>query len=382
MKKRVFTAILFFIIALLLITAPAVAYTIKGIEREMDTADVTINGEHYVLMIDVCDANGIEWEWDSVSRKVILRKGGREAVFLIGSKYYYDGKRIKSLSEPVLMKGGFIYFPLRFARYPINRLFRPEKKKAGVPYTPKREPKKAEKITEKRYKIRKVVIDPGHGGKDPGAISKTGLREKDVVLDVSQRIKKELEKSGIDVVMTRDSDNFITLSRRAEIANKCDADLFVSIHANANRSRWMSGFEIYCLSEATDDNARALAASENSVLKYEEGSFAKHSKDLDAIVWDLRFTEHRVESIELAEFICQSVTDNLKMRNRGIKSARFYVLKYVEMPSVLVEMSYLSNKTDEKNLNKSSYKQGLAEGIASGIINYKGEYERTNGFSR
>ena len=381
MKRKIFTPILFLIIALFISTT-ASAYVIKGLEREIETVDVTINSKHYVLMIDICEANGIEWKWDSISRSIILQRGSREVIFLIGSKYYYDGEKFKGLSAPVIMKNGFIYMPRRFAKYTINRLFALDKRKSRIPDTPEKETKETKKITKKRYIIKKVIIDPGHGGKDPGAVSRTGLYEKNVVLDVSKRIKKELEKNGMDVVMTRDSDKFITLSRRAKIANDNDADLFVSIHANANRARWIRGFEVYYLSEATDDNARALAASENSVLKYEEESFAKHTKDLDAIVWDLKFTEHRVESIELADFICQGVAKNIKLKNRGIKSARFYVLKYVEMPSVLVELSYLSNKWDEKNLKKSSYKQKLAEGIASGIINYKGEYERTNGFSR
>ena len=134
--------------------------------------------------------------------------------------------------------------------------------------------------------------------------------------------------------------------------------------------------------EATDDNARALAASENSVLKYEEGSFAKHTKNLDAIVWDLKFTEQRVESIELAEFICREIKREARPKSNKVRSARFYVLRRAEMPAVLVELSSLSNRWDEKNLKKSSYRQDLAKGVASGIMSYKYEYERTNGFSK
>ncbi|MDP3789335.1 MAG: N-acetylmuramoyl-L-alanine amidase, partial [Candidatus Omnitrophota bacterium] len=106
-----------------------------------------------------------------------------------------------------------------------------------------------------------------------------------------------------------------------------------------------------------------------------------HSKDVDAIVWDLELTEDREISIELAGFICQEVSRLMGTNACSVKSARFYVLKGAEMPSVLVELSYLSNKSDERNLKNSDYRQKMAEGIASGILHYKDEYERTNGFS-
>ena len=375
MKKYLFTAILFLIIAFVASTAHA--YLLKGLEKDVDTIDITISGRRYVLLIDTCNANGIKWEWDSISRKITLRKNGGNVIFLVGSKYYYAGEKIKKLSAPIRIKDGSIYVPLRFAKYVVKRLF-PAK------IIPPAKPKKAKKPLKEKFRIiKKVVIDPGHGGKDPGAIGRTGLKEKDTVLDISRRIKKELKKNGIDVIMTRNSDRFVRLSERAKIANKNDADLFVSIHANASRSRWLRGFEVYHLSDKpTDDNARALEAAENSVLKYEEGSVAKPTKNLDAIVWDIRFTEAREESIELANFICHGVGKKLKSKRNKLRSARFYVLKGAEMPAVLVELSYLSNKWDEKNLKKSSYKQKLAEGIVAGIMSFKNEYERTNGFSR
>jgi N-acetylmuramoyl-L-alanine amidase len=303
---------------------------------------------------------------------------------IVYPEYYYDDKT-KRLSAPVLIKNGNIYIPLRYAKYKMKPLFNLGGKSPRIittRTTSERRTKKTESSLERKYRIEKVVIDPGHGGKDPGAVSKTRLYEKNVVLNVSRRIKKELEKRGIDVIMTRDSDRFIPLSQRMHIANKSAADLFISIHANANRASWLRGFEVYYLSEATDDNARASAASENSVLKYEQDSLAKHTKDLDAIIWDLQFTEDREESIELAGFIRQEVRKSVRPKRNKIKSARFYVLKGAEMPAVLIELGYLSNRQDEKNLKKSSYRKKLAEGIAAGIENYKYEYEKENGFSR
>ena len=388
MKKIILMAILFLIVTFIATTA--FAYFIRGLEKEVDAIDVRINGRHYVLLTDICRAHGIEWEWDSISRKIFLRKSGREVALLVGSKYYYDGKKIKRLDLPVRMKSGSVWVPVRFAKYTVKRLFKLGKRPSPIPTSkafpppkrPKAEKPAAKRPLEKKFEIKKIVIDAGHGGKDPGAIGRTGLYEKHVVLDVSRRIKKELEKNGIDVIMTRNSDKFISLGGRTKIANKNNADLFVSIHANANRRRWIRGFEVYYLSEATDDNARALAVAENSVLKYEEESFGKHTKDLDAIVWDLTLSENREESIELAGFICQGVGKKARPKKNSIRSARFYVLKGAEMPAVLVELSYLSNKYDERNLKKSSYKQKLAKGIADGILVFKSEYERKNGFSQ
>ncbi|MBN1872580.1 MAG: N-acetylmuramoyl-L-alanine amidase [Candidatus Omnitrophica bacterium] len=360
-------------------------YVINGSQEKVDTPVVKIDGKSYVLLVDLCKAYGLEWVWDSVSRRILLKKNGISIDFLSGSKYYYAGGNVKTLRYPLEIENGNLYIPLYFAKGDIERLFKIKKSRSAPPV--KREAIREEKkdnvspSSKKRYGIKRVVLDPGHGGRDPGAIGRTGLYEKHVALDVSKRIKKELERKGLEVILTRDTDKFVTLQGRTDIANKADANLFVSIHANANKKRWVKGFEVYYLSEATDDCARALAASENSVLEYEDESFGRHTKELDAIVWDLRLTENREESIELAGYICREVSEKVDIDSNSVKCARFYVLKGAEMPAVLVELSYLSNAREEKNLKSDSYKQKLAEGIAQGIMDYKDEYERTNGFS-
>ncbi|MBU4376931.1 MAG: N-acetylmuramoyl-L-alanine amidase [Candidatus Omnitrophica bacterium] len=384
MKKITFI-IAFLFIAVALFAPVSLAYHIKGTDKDIEARDTRISGKNYLLLVDICEANGIDWEWDSISRRMILRKNGHEAVLLIGSEYYCVDADIKKAGDPVEIKDGSIYVPLKFAKYTIPYLFSLKEKKekeSKVTGTAIIVAPDIQKPSGKKFKVTKIVLDPGHGGKDPGAISRSGIREKDIVLDAARRLKKALEKEGVDVIMTRSSDIFVPLEMRARIANRANADFFISIHANASRSRWIKGFEVYYLSEATDDNARAMAVSENSALDYEESSLDRHSKNVDAIVWDLQLTEHREVSIELAGFICQEVTRILRRSNSSIKSARFYVLKGAEMPSVLVELSYLSNRTEERKLKDSSYRQKLAEGIAAGIVRYKDEYERTNGFSQ
>ena len=383
MKKSI---ILF--LSFILITSAAFGYTIKGTIESVETPVVKIKNNNYILLLDVCRAYGIDLDWDSFSRRISLIKNERKADFLLGSKYYAYGERIKTLKSPLEIESGNIYIPLYFAKSKIKNLFKIKskdfarvKRSTEKKVVKKDKDKTDSKAVKKRYAIRKIVIDPGHGGKDPGAIGKTGLYEKDVVLDVAKRIKRELEKSGLTAILTRETDKFITLKKRTDIANSFGADLFISVHANANNSRWVRGFEVYYLSEAMDDCARALATSENSVLKYEDESFNQHTQSLDAIVWDLTLTENREESIELATYVCQEVGRDVSVKSNSVKCARFYVLKGAQMPAVLVELSYLSNAKEEKDLRKSSYKESLAKAIAGGIVDYKYEYEKTNGFS-
>lgn len=217
--------------------------------------------------------------------------------------------------------------------------------------------------------LKTIVLDAGHGGHDPGAIGRSGLREKAVTLDVALRLKGLLEREGFQVVMTRDRDRFISLSQRSQMANRQEADLFVSIHANAARIRSISGFEVYALSEATDDHARALEAAENASLPLEGGQAV--ASETEAIVWDLLYTEHRAESMELAAQVCRGLRGRLPSQNRGVKTARFAVLKGSRMPAILIEVGFVSHPAEEQRLRNSSYRQHLAEGIRDGILVFR-----------
>jgi N-acetylmuramoyl-L-alanine amidase len=232
--------------------------------------------------------------------------------------------------------------------------------------------------------IKTIAIDPGHGGKDPGAIGKSGLKEKDINLDVAQRLTKTLEENGVNVVLTRDSDKFISLWKRSQIANASKASFLISVHTNSARAKMAKGLEVYYLSDATDDAARALEAAENASLDLEKSSFDETgpSTDLEATLWDMLYSENRVESKELASSICESIEPKICMVNRGVKAARFYVLKGTKMPAVLIEVGFISNTEEEARLASNYYRQELAESIANGVLSYLQEYEQTAGFSR
>jgi N-acetylmuramoyl-L-alanine amidase len=218
-------------------------------------------------------------------------------------------------------------------------------------------------------KIARIVIDPGHGGHDTGTVGPTGLREKDVVLDVGLRLKKLLEqKVGCDVVMTRSDDTFIPLEERTAIANEKAADLFVSIHANASRDRSARGIETYYLNLTSSPDALEVAARENATSQ-------ESVHQLQDLIKKIAMTEKIEESEEFARQLQKEVyrrTSQLsgKQRDRGVKKAPFVVLIGANMPSVLAEISFLTNPRDEKSLRRSDYRQKIAEALYQGILDY------------
>jgi N-acetylmuramoyl-L-alanine amidase len=217
--------------------------------------------------------------------------------------------------------------------------------------------------------LRRVVVDAGHGGKDSGAISPFGTQEKELVLDVARAVRDELVRRGVEVRMTRDSDVFVPLPDRAKIANDWDADLFVSIHANASQARSLRGFEIYTLSEETDDTLLAR-------------NRAKPADTLDVILWDMRGRENRRQAKRVAEQVSGRVDDYAAVEARRLKSANFQVLKNTECPAILVEIGYLTNRRDHARLSSARYRRSMVDGIVGGIWTFKREYEATDGFAR
>ncbi|HEY3309358.1 MAG TPA: N-acetylmuramoyl-L-alanine amidase, partial [Desulfuromonadaceae bacterium] len=232
----------------------------------------------------------------------------------------------------------------------------PEKK----PKTPKKQP---------LSKIRRIVVDPGHGGHDPGAVGPSGIMEKDVVLAIGLKLRELLkEELGLDVVMTRSTDVFIPLEERTAIANKVNADLFVSVHANAALNRSASGIETYYLNLAKTEKAAQLAAKEN-------GTSLEKVSVLQAILFDLMANYKLNDSAHLAEEVQRALHKkahhrHADIKNLGVKQGPFYVLVGATMPSILVETAFLSNVQEEARLKDNAYQQMTAEGILEGIRGY------------
>ncbi len=217
--------------------------------------------------------------------------------------------------------------------------------------------------------IRRIVIDPGHGGKDPGAIGVRGLKEKDVVLKLAKLLAKKLkEKLGVKVILTRNRDRYIPLIQRPAIANSKKADLFISLHTNASPDKRAKGIETYYLNFTTDPEAMRVAALENAATK-------KSLSDLQDLIKAILANTKLSESRLLAEKVQESLVNTLKryypdIEDRGVKYAPFLVLVGARMPAILVEIGFITNPEEESRLRDSHYLEMIAEGIAKGIEVY------------
>jgi N-acetylmuramoyl-L-alanine amidase len=217
--------------------------------------------------------------------------------------------------------------------------------------------------------VKRIVIDPGHGGKDPGCVFRGGIMEKDIVLRIAKILTARIRaKIGCEVFLTRKSDVFVSLERRTAIANMQKADLFISLHINAHKNGRIRGVETYFLNMATDERAVMVAARENATSE-------KNISDLQAILNDLMLNTKIHESSRLAHKVQQGMIGGVKraykkVKSLGVKQAPFYVLIGAQMPAVLVETGFLTNTTERKRLISRKYHNSIAEGICSGISEY------------
>jgi len=214
--------------------------------------------------------------------------------------------------------------------------------------------------------IRKIVLDPGHGGKDPGAIGPGGIAEKDIVLNVAKKLALKLRREmGVQVVLTRQDDRFIPLETRTAIANAEDADLFISLHMNASPNADARGIETYYLDNTTDEAAKRLAAREN-------GTSQKNISDLQFILSDMTQNMKLEDSITLAHRLQGSLVSGMskvmaEVKDLGVKQALFFVLVGARMPSVLVELGFITHRGEGRALNQARYQDAMVDALYEGI---------------
>jgi N-acetylmuramoyl-L-alanine amidase len=226
--------------------------------------------------------------------------------------------------------------------------------------------------------VKRIVIDPGHGGKDPGTYYKGGIKEKDIVLKLAKVLAQKIEsRLGCEATLTRTTDRFIPLERRTAFANVQKADLFVSLHINAHRKSSISGIETYYLNMATDERAVMVAAMENATSE-------KNISDLHTILNDLMLNTKISESSRLAHAVQKGMVDKARRRYKGVKSlgvkqAPFYVLIGAEMPAILLEIGFMTNSTERKRLLNTTYLNLLADGVVSGIDRYVKSIDKAYG---
>jgi N-acetylmuramoyl-L-alanine amidase len=236
--------------------------------------------------------------------------------------------------------------------------------------------KSVERIKEVKdqWEIDTVVLDAGHGGKDPGAIGRNGTKEKTIVLDIVKRVGKLLTKNtNVKVVYTRDEDVFIPLWKRTKIANESNGKIFISVHVNATGKRDVHGFETYLLRPGKTQDAIEVATLENAAIQYEENRHERY-QDITSeghILATMAQSMFMKESESLAALIQKEIDKESSFNNRGVKQAGFYVLVGASMPNVLIEVGFITNPSEEKQLKSAQYRQKVAEGIYRAIVDFK-----------
>ena len=372
--------ILTLLVSLLLFGAPAISYQDYGVERVRFHSDPTytrivleVSGEVGYIARDLTNPSRVlinlyPAELTSFERKIDIKDRfvqrlrlsqdsehvTRVVLDLMNLEYTYN---IFSLKEPhrlvIEVKGP--------RKDPISDLLKPRE----FPYYSR------ESVSEESRRVYKVILDPGHGGEDPGAIGPTGLKEKEVSLAVALEVADLLkDEAGIDIYLTRTDDRFIPLDQRTEMANQWGGDLFVSIHANAAFNRKASGIETFFNSRYLyGEGAAEVAARENAPLGDDDVS-----GEVKAILWDLMQDRYRDESNELSHFVQRQLYQATYLEDRGVKSAGFYVLRGAAMPAILVEIGFISNPWEEQELRKEKFRKKIALGIFRGIKDYLESY--------
>ena len=225
-----------------------------------------------------------------------------------------------------------------------------------------------------RWKLDTIVLDAGHGGKDPGTSGRRGTKEKDIALDIVKRIGMLLEKNTkLKVIYTRREDVFVPLWKRTEMANESNGKMFISIHLNSSPNKTAYGFETYLLRPGMTEDAIEVAFRENEVIKLEDRSKEKY-KDLSGeklIMATMAQSIFMKESEELAAMVQEEMGKKVKSKNRGVKQAGFHVLIDATMPNVLIEAGYLTNANEERNLRNSKYRQTIANSIYRAIVKFR-----------
>jgi N-acetylmuramoyl-L-alanine amidase len=308
--------------------------------------------------------------------------------------FYVDNKKIKitsqitfieiednlfQLSEKVVNKNDNYYVPTESFFYIIQNL----SDSSSIKYTDNevrltsistiKEPLKSVDLRseKEKWEFKTIVIDAGHGGKDPGAVGYRGTKEKDIALDVAKRLEKKLSKNmNVKIVMTRDEDVFLRLSERTKIANESNGNLFISIHTNAAENRRASGFETFLIGPNKNEAAVRVAARENAVLEL-EGATNKKLTNEDLIKATIAQSAFASKSEQFASMVQKEIKKRVQSRDRGVKQAGFYVLMGASMPNVLVELGFISNPSEEKKLRSPQYRDQLATAIYRAVEQYQ-----------
>lgn len=369
--------------------------TLKYEDNSTNLETFSSNPNTLLPLNEIADYCGIDFLWNAPNEQMTLSKDGRNVRLIIGSQYaLINGTELAPLlTSPSILNGAFVLQPKDIVLvlskiFPFRTVSYDEQTSTVAVINEEKAENLKNAFTNDRFvsnnsafyeesdfpgnfKLKNVVIDPGHGGHDSGA-TRSRVYEKDIVLDVSKKLAELLKsRTKLNVIMTRSTDIFIPLPQRTSIANRYPADstLFISIHCNASRSKVGGrGTETYVFDlEATDAEARALASREN------EGE----SMDLTMILSRCYHTGTEPYSLDIARRVQRSLTTKLDFDNRGVRRAPFYVLAGTKMPAILVELAYISNTEEREKLQNNNFRQKIAEALYDAIIGFQDAVNRS-----
>lgn len=304
---------------------------------------------HGLVLVEICRRDGITCEWDGLGQTVAVSSRENRVLAMVGSTLAFSGDRQVTLSAPLLLVSGAVIVP-------------PDLEAMLVLSAGK---------TEVPRWIGRVVLDAGHGGKDPGALGVNKAKEKEIVLDLARKVREGLVRAGIEVTMTRDSDEFISLADRSQAGSRPEVDIFLSIHANAHKNRSARGIEVFFSGPltATDlaDEQRIL----NGRTMLSSLGMENASADLRRIIFDMLHASKMSASPRLSAAISRHLSGTIPdTHNRGSKPARFFVLRHTLTPAVLIETGFVSNLREARLLTSEAYRRKLAEGIVESVLEF------------
>ena len=311
------------------------------------------------------------------TEKIVFYINNQKIKLTNGITFLLIDENIYQLSSKVVKQNNEYFVPIDSFLNIINSsvkslsiMFNESKILISVKPNENNKPAKNIVAEKNKWRFSTIIIDPGHGGKDPGAVGYRGTLEKDIALDVAKRLEKKTKNMKIKTVLTRDEDIFLKLGERTKIANENNGSLFISIHANAATDRRASGFETFLIGPNKNEAAVRVAARENAVLEL-EGFSGKQLTNEDLIKATIAQSAFASKSEQFAALVQEEIGKRVQGKNRGVKQAGFYVLMGASMPNVLVELGFISNLAEEKKLRSSQYREVLATAIFRAVEKYE-----------
>ncbi len=302
---------------------------------------------------DLCGKYAMDCVWDGVVQTVTMRYHGQKVQALVGSNIVMIGETRLALSAPIERRRGAVVVPADFETLVFMTERVPASEKPAVGRT-----------------LTRVIIDAGHGGKDAGATGFYGIREKDIDLDLARRVAANFREAGVEAVLTRDKDEFISLDRRSELATRPDADFYLSIHANANRNHRARGLEVYYSGILNKEDRVDLRRCDNEKKICLLFNMRRDSEALNRMVLGMLYTNKMKMSPVMADAVSRGMALDLGQPSRGSKTARYFVLRNTLIPAILVEVGFISNPREAKLLKDAAYRQKIADAITRSLMRY------------